>query len=260
MGELWRVVQGTSRKLNDYGALLVRRAVAPLGAALLAGACGLPGSGSSATPSAPAAASGTSVGVPGGAGAPARLPPLAAPPPGAVVFTIVPEQSRATFRVREQLVGVQVPTDAVGTTGAVSGQIVLRREGGVAPDASRVTVDLRDLRTDDPRRDSYIKQVSLRTNEFPLAEFAPQTAAGLPNPLPASGEHAFRLTGPMVMRGVARDVTWDVTARRAGAQLTARATTSVKFGDFGMAPPRAEPVLMVVDEIRLELELAARQS
>jgi polyisoprenoid-binding protein YceI len=64
----------------------------------------------------------------------------------------------------------------------------------------------------------------------------------------------------MVVHGVQKDVTWDVRARRAGAQLTARATTTVKFGDFGMAPPKAEPVLLVVDEIRLELDIVATQT
>jgi polyisoprenoid-binding protein YceI len=219
---------------------------------LLLTACG---GGSGAAPAGEATSP-----VGGSPASPASLPTVAAAPSGSTVFTIVPGQSRATFRVREQLVGVQLPSDAVGTTSAVTGRIVLRREGGIAPEASRVLVDLRDLRTDDPRRDSFIRQSTLRTADFPNAEFMPRTAPGLPNPLPASGEHTFRLSGGMLLRGVARDVTWDVTARRAGAQLSARATTTVRFGDFGMTPPRAEPVVMVVDEIRLELDLVAAQS
>jgi polyisoprenoid-binding protein YceI len=192
-------------------------------------------------------------------GTAAPLPTLAAPPAGAIVFNVVGGQSRATFRVREQLVGVQLPSDAVGTTDAVSGRIALRREGGVAAEASRVSVDLRELRTDDPRRDSFIRQNTLQTGQFPLAEFIPRAAAGLPAPLPPSGEHAFRLSGTMAIRGVPKDVTWDVTARRSGTQLAARATTTVKFGDFGMAPPKAEPVVLVVDEVRLELDLVATE-
>jgi polyisoprenoid-binding protein YceI len=216
-------------------------------AALLLASCGLGGAASGGTAQ------------PGSAPA-AVLPTIAAPPPGAVVFNVVAGQSRATFRVREQLVGVQLPSDAVGTTGAVAGQIALRREGGIASEASRVSVDLRELRTDDPRRDSFIRQSSLQTSQFPFAEFIPRTAAGLPSPLPASGEHAFKLSGTMAIRGVQKEMTWDVTARRAGTQLAARATATVKFGDFGMAPPKAEPVVVVVDEIRLELDLVAAQA
>lgn len=229
-----------------------RRLTALVAAVLAITGCGLPSSGAPADGATPATG--------GSAGPPASLPTVGAAPSGAMVFNVVPGQSRATFRVREQLVGVQLPSDAVGTTSAVTGRIVLRREGGIAPEASRVTVDLRELRTDDPRRDSFIRGSTLRTSEFPTAEFMPRTATGLPNPLPASGEHTFRLSGTMLMRGVTRDLTWDVTARRAGTQLSARATTTIRFGDFGMTPPRADPVVMVVDEVRLELDLVAAQS
>jgi polyisoprenoid-binding protein YceI len=223
-------------------------------AGLFVAACG-PGAGAAQPAGTPADG-----GVGPVSGAVTSLPAVVTPPAGALIFNVAPEQSRITFRVREQLVGVQVPSDAVGTTGAVTGRIVLRREGGLAPDASKITVDLRELRTDDPRRDSFIKQSALQTNQFPYAEFMPKSAAGLPNPLPASGESTFRLTGALLVRGVQKDVTWDVTTRREGAQLNGRALTTVKFGDFGMTPPRAEPVVSVVDEIRLELSLVATMS
>jgi polyisoprenoid-binding protein YceI len=185
----------------------------------------------------------------------------AAPAPASPIrFQVVPEQSKATFRVREQLVGVQLPSDAVGTTNAVTGQLVLSPDGAVVHEASKITVDLRQLRTDDSRRDNFIKQNTLSTGRFPMAEFVPAQAAGLPSPLPASGEHTFKLTGPMTIRGVQRDLTWDVTARREGTQISGTATTSFKFGDFGMTPPRVPLVLSIVDDIRLEVELVATQA
>jgi polyisoprenoid-binding protein YceI len=232
-----------------------------IAAGLVLAACGIGdaalsvGQRGQATPGTPTAAG---VGVV--SNAVTGLPPAVTPPAGALIFTVTPEQSRATFRVREQLVGVQVPGDAVGSTGAVTGRIVLRRDGGLAPDASKITVDLRELKSDDPRRDSFIKQSALQTNQFPYAEFMPRSAPGIPSPPPASGEHAFRMTGVLLVHGVQREVTWDVTARRDGTQLTGRAVTAVKFGDFGMTPPRADPVVSVVDEIRLELNLVAVQA
>lgn len=185
---------------------------------------------------------------------------LASPPASALVFTIVPAQSTAVFRVREQLAGMDLPTDATGTTNAVSGQIVLLPNSTIVPESSRIWVDLRELRTDDPRRDSFIRQNTLQTAQYPLAEFQPLRAEGLPNPLPASGEHAFRLVGRLTIHGVQRDVTWEVRARRNGAQLTGRASTTVRFGDFNMAPPRVPIVISVVDDIRLELDLSATQA
>jgi polyisoprenoid-binding protein YceI len=153
---------------------------------------------------------------------------------------------------------VELSSDAVGTTGR--DQPTGPRPDGSAGPSSRISVDLRELKSDDPRRDSFIKQNTLQTERFPLAEFGPTRVEGLPNPLPASGEHAFRLVGGLTVHGVQRETTWSVRARRDGARLTGVATTTVKFGDFGMAPPRVPLVLSIIDEIRLELDLVAAQA
>lgn len=162
--------------------------------------------------------------------------------------------------MREQLAGVSFPSDAVGCTGSVSGQLVLQPSGELVATASRVTVDLRDLKSDDGRRDNFIKSNTMQTSSFPLATFNPVRAAGLPSPLPASGSASFTLTGQMTAHGVTRESTWDVTAKRDGNQLSGVATTSFKFGDFGMSPPRVPLVLSVVDDIRLEVKLEATAS
>jgi polyisoprenoid-binding protein YceI len=199
------------------------------------------------------------VAAPGATQAP-QAPAPAAPAAGPVRFEVVPAQSKATFRVREQLAGVPAPSDAVGATNAVAGQLTLHPESGVVGEASKVTVNLAQLRTDVPLRDSFIKQNTLQTTRFPNAEFVPAQAAGLPNPLPEAGEHRFTLTGPLTIRGVKKDVTWDVTARREGSTITGTATTSFKFGDFGMTPPVVGRVLSIQDEIRLEVNLVANQA
>jgi polyisoprenoid-binding protein YceI len=142
----------------------------------------------------------------------------------------------------------------------VTGQLSLRPDGAIVREASKISVDLRQLRTDSGMRDTFIKQNTLQTSRFPLAEFVPTRAEGLPTPLPAAGEHAFRLTGTMTVHGVQKEVTWDVTARREGAQLRGQATTAVQFGDFGMTAPRVPVVLSIVDEIRLEIDLVAAQT
>jgi len=178
---------------------------------------------------------------------------------GTVVFQIVPQDSQATFRVREQLAGVELPNDAVGTTGAVSGQIALNEDGTLAGDASKITVDLSQLATDSARRDSFIKQNTLNTSRYPLAEFVPTAAAGLPTPLPAGGAYDFTLSGPMTVHGVKKDVTWNVSAVRTDPGLTGTASTSVTFGDFGMTPRQVPVVLSVTDQIRLEVSLVATQ-
>jgi polyisoprenoid-binding protein YceI len=170
---------------------------------------------------------------------------------------VAPNGSTATFRVREQLAGISFPSDAVGCTSSVTGQLVLQPNGTFVSDASRITVDLRDLKSNSEQRDDFIKRSTMQTQLYPLASFVPTQAQGLPNPLPVTGNATFTLTGPMTAHGATKEQVWNVTAQRAGNQLTGTATTSFKFEDFGMSPPRVPLVLSVVDEIRLEVKLAA---
>ena len=209
--------------------------------------------------SAPAIA--TTVPVPTTAPAATTGPAPAAPAAASAPITFeVTQGSKAIFRVREQLAGRQLPNDAVGTTSDVTGQLALRPDGAVVQDASKITVNLRTLATDNRQRDGFIKDNTLQVNRFPNAEFVPTKAEGIPSPLPASGEATFKLTGLMTVKGVQKEVTWDVTAKRNAGQLEGKATTAVKFGDFGMTPPRVASVLSITDEIRLELELVATQA
>jgi polyisoprenoid-binding protein YceI len=252
---------------------LSRRRFSPFLALPFAVACGTAGDRASSAPaastqstaapavatSAPTTAAPTQpAAAPTTAPQPTTAPAAAAAPAGPVTFRVVQNESKATFRVREQLAGRQLPNDAVGTTGTVTGQLAIAPDGTFSRDASKISVDMRDLKSDSTMRDNFIKQNTLRTSQFPTAEFVPVRAEGVPTPLPASGEHTFKLHGQMTVKGVQKDVTWDVTAKREGPQLTGKATTSVKFGDFGMEPPRVGAVLSIVDEIRLELDLVAQ--
>lgn len=194
--------------------------------------------------------------------APANPTPATAAAPGAagggaLVFTIDRAKSVATFRVNEQLVGKDLPNDAVGTAKAVSGTIALDATGKVNAGASKISVDMNAFSTDSSMRDNYIKRSTLEVAKFPTAEFLPTGADGLPSPIPVTGEASFKLTGSMSIHGVTKPVTWNVTAKRDGKALSGKATTTVTFGDFGMTPPKVGAVVSVKDEIRLEIDLVA---
>jgi polyisoprenoid-binding protein YceI len=64
----------------------------------------------------------------------------------------------------------------------------------------------------------------------------------------------------MTIKGKTKEVTFDVTAKRDGSDLTATATAnpSWKFGDFGMRAPSVPfRVLSVTDEIRAAIDIVA---
>ena len=169
--------------------------------------------------------------------------------------------SKATVRVREQLAGLSAPNDAVLDTTDVKGSFGLRADGAFTPE-SKISVGLQGLRSDSGQRDNFIKSDTLDTRRFPTADFVPTRTTGLVTPLPASGEWTFQVIGKMTIKGVEKDVTWDVRAKRDASGVTASAKNAPawKFGDFGMQIPRVFSVLSINDEIRLELELVARES
>lgn len=173
---------------------------------------------------------------------------------GSLRLQIVPAGTEARYRVREQLVGRDLPSDAIGKTGEVTGTLTIGQDGTIAQGDSKFEIDLRTLKSDEGRRDRFIQGNTLQTGQFPLAIFVPGSATGLPSPLPSSGDVTFQLTGELTVHGVAHTVTWDVKGHIQGQDLTGTATTQVKFGDFGMNPPRVGPVLSVEDKIILELD------
>jgi polyisoprenoid-binding protein YceI len=171
----------------------------------------------------------------------------------------VTDKSKATISVREQLVGVSLPSDAVLTATGAKGSFTLNSDGTFAS-GSKITFDLTTLSSDERDRDNFIKNDTLAVRQFPTAEFVPTKTSGLTIPLATSGTFTFTLTGSMTIKGTTKEVTFDVTAKRDAGDLTVKATAnpSWKFGDFGMKAPSVPfRVLSVTDEIRAVVDIVA---
>ncbi|MGH2490162.1 MAG: YceI family protein [Candidatus Limnocylindria bacterium] len=190
---------------------------------------------------------------------PSPTPSAATPlPQGAVRFAVVPARSLATIRVREQVAGVPAPGDAVLTTNAFSGALVLLADGTFAPD-SLLSVDLDTLKSDSDLRDEWIKFNTLNTRVYPRAEFTAKRTMGIPLPLPTSGEWSATIEGTMKIHGVERALAWPVQATRSAGEVRVHGATAFRFGDYGMAVPANRLVLSVVDDVRLEIDIVARE-
>ena len=178
--------------------------------------------------------------------------------PSGAVWTVT-SASKATVRVREQLVALSFPSDAVLVATGAAGSFQLRDDGSFSPD-SKISFDLTTLRSDESQRDNFVKQDTLSVRRFPRADFVPTKVSGLTLPLASSGDLSFKLTGKMTLHGTEKEVTFDVQANRDGSDLVATATAnpSLKFADFGMSAPSVPfRVVSVVDEIRLVIDLVA---
>ena len=166
--------------------------------------------------------------------------------------------SKAEYRVREQLARFNFPNDAVGVTESVTGAIVVNADGSFAPE-SKLTVDMRSLKTDEPKRDGFVRQNTLEIDRYPNAEFVPRRHKGMPMPLPASGSATFQLIGDMTLHGVTSEQAWDVAAAFAADAVTAKAAARFNFAKYKITIPRVFGLLSVDDDIRLELSVRMRR-
>jgi hypothetical protein len=203
------------------------------------------------------------VGGCGGPAAPAATAPAstaagsAAPALAGLVFDVPDLSGKATIRIREQLFDWPAPDDAVLTTDGITGAFGLRDDGTFA-EGSMLRVPLVTLKSDDDRRADAARE-TMNADRFRDAIVKPVRATGLTLPLSASGTFTFTLDSLMTVNNFEREVRWDVTAERSGRDLNVRARTAFNFGLFGMEPPRRGPVLSIQDDIRMEIELAAKE-
>jgi polyisoprenoid-binding protein YceI len=175
----------------------------------------------------------------------------------AMVYAIVPEESAARYRVREELaeVGVQ---DAVGETRAIIGQIAFG-EDGLPLACSRFDVDLRTLQSDSARRDNFLYNNTLQAETYPLATFVLRSVEGLEQPLAEGEERQIMLIGDLTLRDQTKLVAWQADVTMNEGALSGSAATEFEMPDFAIEPPLVPVVLSLDETVRLEIDLTARQ-
>ena len=171
-----------------------------------------------------------------------------------VRYVVAPTGNEARYRVREQLAGFDLPKDAVGATKAVTGQIVVGADGNVVKDSSKFVVKLSEMKSDQTRRDNFLRRSTLETTKYPDAELVPVALEGLLLPIQPGSSQTFSVRGELTVRGVTRPTTWQVTARAEGNDVVGTAATAFTFKDFNLEQPRVPVVLSVADTIRLEYD------
>jgi polyisoprenoid-binding protein YceI len=169
-------------------------------------------------------------------------------------LVVAPTGNEARYRIREQLVRVDFPNDAVGKTSEVSGGLGVGADGKIIPAESKFVVQVGGLTSDRDRRDNFVRGRVLETDKFPTVEFTPTEFRGLPKTLPKSGSHTFDVIGNLTVRGVTKPTTWTVTAEPKNGGVVGTAATKFTFADFGMSQPRVPIVLSVADTIKLEYD------
>lgn len=173
--------------------------------------------------------------------------------PKAVRYVVAPDGNEARYRVREQLLHHDLPNDAIGKTTGVTGGITLAPNGSVDTTASKITIDVTSLKSDQDRRDGYVQHRTLETEQYPSVVFVPTSVSSAKLPL-GDSEQSFDVAGNLTVHGVTKPTVWHVKAKRSGNDVTGNGWTQFTFADAQLAQPHVPVLLSVADTIRLEYD------
>jgi polyisoprenoid-binding protein YceI len=180
-------------------------------------------------------------------------------PPGTVLhqadvqglgFVVDPSQSKATYTVHEQLSSLPLPSDAVGTTSNVSGNIFLDGR------PSTISVDISTFKSDQPARDRHL------LFDPGLSKMGPAQFTTSQLDLPATYSPGDTVTGQvqgtMKLNNVEKPMTFTVDARLTDKTLSVHGTTDFTWSDFNITPPKFQEVLKIDNDIHAEVLLIAK--
>jgi polyisoprenoid-binding protein YceI len=161
--------------------------------------------------------------------------------------------SVAGYRVREKLLSLPAPNDAVGRTSAITGGFRLTGDGGAlqVERGMRIDVDVSTLKSDEDRRDDHMHTMAIESAQFPMATFVTTSELVLPA---AAGQAATAVQGDLTLHGVTRSVSVPVQAQHAAGRIEVVGSLSFTWDQFDMKRPNLSYVTVESDPT-LEFQL-----
>ena len=168
-------------------------------------------------------------------------------------WTLAPgEESFVGYRVEEELATIGYK-EAVGRTPTIEATITIA--GGQLTGVT-VTADLRDLGSDDSRRDGALRRQALESDAFPTATFELSEPVAVPDGLAQGEAISLLANGALTLHGVTQPVTIPITAElRGGGLMVVVGSIPILFADYGIAQPRAPILVSIEDNGVMELQL-----
>ncbi len=182
------------------------------------------------------------------------------PTSGLSLFQIVPAQTTASYKVRENLIIRNLPNnDAVGTTHSVQGSFRIRTGTSPLVAGMNITVDLSTLQTDETRRDRYVRRNTLETDTYPTATFTSTCVQSLPTTYTNGQAVRFQLVGNLTLHGKTNKEVFDVQGKMAGNTITGTATSTIYMTDFGMQPPDLANFAIAENKVNITITFTAKE-
>ena len=182
-----------------------------------------------------------------------------APPTGDLAGTwTVADGSVAGYRVREKLAALPAPSDAVGRTDAITGQVTITESSGAfsARDVD-FTVQVAQLKSIPPegRRDNKIRTIGLETDKYPLATFMAPGPISIPAEAVNGKMAIVPVEGDLMLHGVTKKVSIPLQVQRDGPQIRLVGNYEFGWSDFGMTAPSIPLFVSVTGDPKLEFDL-----
>jgi len=171
---------------------------------------------------------------------------------------VVASNSEVSYTVREKLARLPGPSDAIGKTQTISGEIWLTPTGLVPAHPSTITVDLRTLTSDAPQRDRFLLNNSLESNTYPYATYTITGIDGFPTNYKQGTPVQVTLHGNFTVHGQTKPLDWTGTAVYDGTQIEVVMSTQFDMTEFGITPPNV-PVARAESGVRLDAHIYATQ-
>ena len=153
------------------------------------------------------------------------------------------------YRVTEVLFGQD--TEGVGRSSGIVGSFVI---DGNRVDEATFEVDMSTFESDDSRRDGQFEGRIMDAAEHPTSTFVltqPIELTSIPEDLV---EITTTAHGSLTLRGVTKDVTIDIVARRNGSNIEVTGSLGIVFDEWGIPNP-SNAAVSTEDEGELELLL-----
>lgn len=167
----------------------------------------------------------------------------------------VAEGSQAGYRVQEVLVGQK--TTAVGRTSATTGHLTV---SGKRITAATFTVDMTKVSSDEERRDAQFRERIMNTSRYGTSRFALAEPITLKSVPAVGGSVTAKAHGKLTLRGVTRDVTFPVKARRGAQTVQVDGTIPVKFARWSIPNPSIGGFVTTEDHGVLEFQLVLKRA
>jgi polyisoprenoid-binding protein YceI len=182
-----------------------------------------------------------------------------------VFLSIVGSESQACYVATEtfaqgNFMGLPAGfNNPVGITQTIQGDLALDRTNVANSQIGDIKINISEFKSDNPRRDGFIRQNFLQSNQYPYATLTDATTVGLPTgPYKDGSTLHFQVQGTLTVHSTPRPTTFDATGTFSNNVLVVSAMTDLKMSDFGIQVPNIANLVKADDSLRLIVNLVAR--